>query len=282
MTGCALVGLSLALAAGSVGAQDLQQKVAAAKQAAAKNQQALRAYTWTETTQVVVKGDVKSTKVESCRYGPDGQVQKTPVSEPPPPEKQRGLKGKMIEKKTAELTDEMKSAVALVHQYLPPSPDRIEAAKAAGKITITPGAADSLRIADYLKPGDALTLTLVPAQGVKKIDVSTYLDTPEGGDPRRPDAGAGRRDELPGCDRPGHPVEQPPGPDREQQLPEGRAVGRRPAGISAVLGTAQIVPGSRAGPAEPRRSGGPSEPRDPVSTRRVTRGSFGYPVPSPA
>lgn len=179
VTGCALVGLSLVLAAGPVGAQDLQQKVAAAKQAAAKNQQALRAYGWTETTQVAVKGEVKSTKVESCRYGPDGQVQKTPVSEPPPPEKQRGLKGRMIEKKTAELTDEMKSAVALVHQYLPPSPDRIEAAKAAGKVTLTPGAADALRIGDYLKPGDALTLTLVPGQGVKKIDVSTYLDTPD-------------------------------------------------------------------------------------------------------
>jgi hypothetical protein len=177
VTGCALVGF--ALAGGTVGAQDLQQKVTAVKQAAAKNQQALRAYTWVEKTEVALKGEVKSTKVESCRYGPDGQVQKTPLSEPPPPQHQRGLKGRVIEKKTDEMTDEMKSAAALVHQYVPPSPERIEASRAAGKVTITPGAADALRIGDYLKAGDSLTLTVVPGQGMKKIDVSTYLDTPD-------------------------------------------------------------------------------------------------------
>jgi hypothetical protein len=42
--GLALSGFGLALLAGPSEAQDLQQKVAAAKQAAAQNQQALRAY----------------------------------------------------------------------------------------------------------------------------------------------------------------------------------------------------------------------------------------------
>ena len=82
VTGCALAGLGLALAAGPVESQDMQQKIAAAKQAAAKNQQALRAYTWIEKTEILMKGEVKNTKLESCRYGPDGKVQKTPLSEP--------------------------------------------------------------------------------------------------------------------------------------------------------------------------------------------------------
>ena len=74
--------------------QMLQQKAAALKQSAAENQAALRHYTWIEKTQLSLKGEVKSTKVDSCQYGPDGKVQKTPVSTPPPPEKKRGLKGK--------------------------------------------------------------------------------------------------------------------------------------------------------------------------------------------
>jgi hypothetical protein len=85
--------LVLAISVPLVG-QDLQQKLAAGKQAAAANQQALRGYAWLEKVELSLKGEVKSTKVSSCRYGPDGKVQKTPVVEPPPPQKQRGLNGK--------------------------------------------------------------------------------------------------------------------------------------------------------------------------------------------
>ena len=70
------------------------------------------------------QGEVKNTKVDMCRYGPDGKVQKTPVVEPPPPEKQRGMKGKIIANKTAEMKEELEAAVALVQQYLPPPPTR--------------------------------------------------------------------------------------------------------------------------------------------------------------
>ena len=75
-------------------AQELQQKLAAAKQSAALNQKALRSYSWLEKTELSLKGEVKNTKVDMCKYGPDGKVQKTPVVEPEPAEKKRGLRGK--------------------------------------------------------------------------------------------------------------------------------------------------------------------------------------------
>jgi hypothetical protein len=172
-------GVLLALAAGGhAQSPELQQKIAAAKQASAQNQQALRTYSWIEKTDVVFKGEVKSTKLSSCRYGPDGKLQKQPVSASPEPEKKRGLRGRVIEKKTGEIKEEMGDAVALVHQYLPPDPARIQAALAAQKVTVVPGPTTAVRIADYLKPGDALTLTLRPGQGIQKVDVSSYLETP--------------------------------------------------------------------------------------------------------
>src|SRR6202043_2319203 len=58
---------------------DLQQKVAALKQSVAQNQQALRQYTWTEKTEMIFKGETKSTKLSQCQYGPDGGVQKNPL-----------------------------------------------------------------------------------------------------------------------------------------------------------------------------------------------------------
>jgi hypothetical protein len=194
VTACAVAAVVLVLAAGPpAGAQDLHEKVAAAKQAAAENQQALRAYTWIEKTEISLKGEVKSTNIDSCRYGPDGTVEKTPLSEPPPSKEEAGtprgpkgraragLKTRVVEKKTGEMKQEMEAAVALVRQYLPPSSEKIQAAMTAGRITMAPGAATTaLTIADYEKAGDSLVLTLDPAaRALIRIDVDTWLDSPD-------------------------------------------------------------------------------------------------------
>jgi hypothetical protein len=52
-SGCLIAGFGLVLAGAlPAGAQDLQQKVEAAKQKAALNQQALRTYSWMEKTDI--------------------------------------------------------------------------------------------------------------------------------------------------------------------------------------------------------------------------------------
>ncbi len=162
--------------------QELQQKLAAAKQAAALNQKALRSYSWLEKTELSLKGEVKNTKVDMCRYGPDGKVQKTPVVEPPPPEKKRGLKGKMVANKTEEMKEELEAAVALVQQYLPPSPDMMQVVMNAGTASLSqagPGRA-SLKFPGYAKANDALTLTFdSTVKSLQQIDVNTWLDEPD-------------------------------------------------------------------------------------------------------
>ena len=177
-TACALAALVLA----PLAAQDLKEKLAAAKQAAALNQKALRSYSWIEKTELSLKGEVKSTKVDSCRYGPDGKVQKTPVVEPPPPEKKRGVKGKVIANKTAEMKEELEAAVALVQQYLPPSPEKMQVVMNAGTASIAqagPGRA-SLKFPGYAKANDALTLTFdTTVKSLQQIDVQTWLDQPD-------------------------------------------------------------------------------------------------------
>jgi hypothetical protein len=161
---------------------ELQQKLAAAKQAAALNQQALRSYSWLEKTELSLKGEVKNTKVDMCKYGPDGKVHKSPVVEPPPAEKKRGLKGKIVAKKTGEMKEEMEAAVALVQQYVPPSPDLMQVVMNAGTASISqagPGAA-ALKFPGYVKKGDALTLTFDSVvKALRQIEVSSWLDEPE-------------------------------------------------------------------------------------------------------
>ena len=101
---------------------------------------------------------------------------------PPPPEKQRGLKGKMVAKKTGEMKEELESAVHLIQQYIPPQPDLMQVVMNGGTASVSqagPGFA-ALKFPGYIKSGDALTLTFdATVKALRQIDVSTWLDKPD-------------------------------------------------------------------------------------------------------
>jgi hypothetical protein len=157
-----------------------QERVVALKTSLAASQAILKQYEWIETTVISLKGEEKSRLIDRCYYGAEGKEEKVPVTSPPPAAKKRGLRGKMAEKKTEELTDYMKQAVGLVKTYVPPSPTKIQAAKDAGQVSIDvlePGKRARLNFRDYEKPGDNLGVEVDLANnrplGVK---VATYLD----------------------------------------------------------------------------------------------------------
>ncbi len=164
------------------GGEGVPERVAALKQSLAQSQKALRTYQWVETTTVSMKGEVKSKKEMSCYYGADGALQKTPIGSSPPPQKKKGLKGKVAESKKEELSDTMKQAVALVKSYVPPDPALIQKAVDAGKVSVEnlqPGKIVKLVIRDYRLPGDALGITMdVTNNHLTAINVATYLGKP--------------------------------------------------------------------------------------------------------
>jgi hypothetical protein len=178
-----LAQAALLLASGSLAlAQQptTQERVVALKASLAASQVVLKQYEWVETTVVSLKGEEKSRQQERCYYGADGKIQKLPVTTAPPAEKKRGLRGKIVEAKTEEMTDYMKSAVSLVKSYVPPSPAKIQAAKDAGKVSIDvlePGKRVRLNFRDYERPGDNLGVEVDLANNRPLgLKVSTYLD----------------------------------------------------------------------------------------------------------
>ena len=146
---------------------------------------AIRQYQWVETTTLSLKGEEKSRQENQCYYGADGTVQKTPVAAPPPPESggraQRGgggVRGRVVENKTDDMKGYLADAVALVTEYVPPDPARIQAAKDAGKVSVTApaGGRQQLAIRDYLKAGDVLTVTIDPVNSrLLGLNVASYL-----------------------------------------------------------------------------------------------------------
>jgi hypothetical protein len=157
-----------------------EERVAELHAAMAASQAALREYEWVETTVVSMKGEEKSRKQASCHYGADGKVEKVEIDASPAPEKKRGVRGRIVERKTEELTDYMKSAVGLVKTYVPPDPAKIQAAKEAGTVSlepVEPGQRVRLIFRDYEKPGDTLAMDLDVANNLPlSLSVDSYLD----------------------------------------------------------------------------------------------------------
>jgi hypothetical protein len=162
---------------------DLQAKVAAIKQSVAENQQKLHKYQWMETTQLTLNGDAKPPTQSMCQYGPDGTVQKTPMSPPPPPPSGGRMKQRIIEKKKEEMKDYMGQVKTLLAQYVPPNPQKMQQALQAGKASLNPSpdsGTTSVVFKDYSLPGDQMTLTFNTAtKKISAINVNTYMDNPQ-------------------------------------------------------------------------------------------------------
>ena len=176
-----LAALALSQPAVAQAPAGLQEKLAAAKQAAAQSQQALRSYTWIEKTELSFKGEVKNTKIESCRYGPDGKVQKSRrpgaasrgEEARPAGEDRREEEGG--DEGGARGRDRPRAAIRAA------GPGLIQVVIGAGKASLAqqgPGLV-ALKFPDYLKAGDALTLTLDSSlKAMRQIGVATYMDDP--------------------------------------------------------------------------------------------------------
>ena len=187
----------MASSAGAPQAEDAAakgQKVAALKEALAANQAALKSYTWTETTEISMKGEVKKKEQKLCRYGADGKVQKTPIGDQPAPKQEQSgggggrrgggrVKEHVVEKKVGEIKDYMGQVAALVKDYVPPDKDKIQAAQTAGNVSMKPDPSAGtalLAVKDYLKPGDSLEIGLnMAAKALTSYDVASYVEDPK-------------------------------------------------------------------------------------------------------
>lgn len=181
-----------AIATAQAPAGDKQARIEALKQSVAANQAALKQYTWVETTVVSLKGEVKKQEQKQCSYGADGKVQKTPIPGAAPQQAaqskggggRRGgrMKEKIVANKVEEMKDYMEKVAALVKEYVPPDPQRIQAAQAAGNVDVQPAAQGPtmLTLKSYYKPQDALSLGFdTAAKKIRTYNVNSYVEDPK-------------------------------------------------------------------------------------------------------
>ena len=161
----------------------IEEKVAAVKQAAAANKQALAHYGWQEQETISIKGEVKDTKMYQVQMGSGGQPQKTEISNDPAA---HGHEGRLKKHVVAHVTDEYQQygqqIAALAKQYSPPDPEKLQQAYAQGNVSVNLGGSAgtiSLVIKNYVKPNDSMTLVFNEAsKAIESVRVATYLTDP--------------------------------------------------------------------------------------------------------
>ena len=157
-----------------------EQKLAAIQQAIAQNKARLRGYQWLETTEVSIKGELKSRRQSECRYGPDGTVIRTPVGSPSAPDKPGGLRGRIAKGKIEELQDYSERLGSLMSRYVPPDPERMQTSFQSGKASLS--SSGDLVFKDYVKPGDQVTYAFDTAsRRLRGFNVASYLDNAQDG-----------------------------------------------------------------------------------------------------
>ena len=185
--GVGMLALS-ALIVPSLSAQspELQQKLAEVKDSMAVNKMLLAQYTWMEQDIISIKGEQKKEELYNVQLGPNGKPQKTPVdpsSVSDDERHRRGLRGRIIERKTEEYKEYGDQIKALVQQYVPPEKEMLQQAYQQGNVMMGPvgGAPGEYRlvISNYVKQGDSMTLVMNKAQkALVNLSISTYLSDP--------------------------------------------------------------------------------------------------------
>ena len=169
------------------------QVVAGLKQNLAESQKRLRQYEWIETTAISLKGEEKSRKQQRVYYGADGKLTKVPMGEPKPAAAESGgggrgrrgggrIKENIIENKKDEMVEYMEKAGDLIHQYVPPDPERIQKTKEANNLKVVPQPDGKVRLEfqNHVQPKDLMTIDVdAKAALLSALRVATYLEKPE-------------------------------------------------------------------------------------------------------
>jgi len=180
--GALLCGLSSVHCLAAQGADpNLGREVAAVRDEVARSRAALRQYTWTEHTEVLVKGDVKSSSAVICRYDGSGQLTKTPVAEGKE-NTSTAVSNRPTVRKKAAMQDYIDRAVSRIHTYVPPKPDQMEYLLKNGHASLGQSASgkSEVRFTHYFEEGDSVIATYDSVSKVLlRITIASTLGSPK-------------------------------------------------------------------------------------------------------
>ena len=161
---------------------NLVREVAAVRAEVARSIDALRQYTWTEQTEVLVKGEVKSSSAANCRYSRSGELLKSPVETGPEKKDPSAISKRPVVRKAADMQDYIERAVSLIYNYVPPKPEQFDYVLQNGCASLgqsRTGTSD-IRFTNYFQNGDSLVFAYNSASKVLlRATITATLGSPK-------------------------------------------------------------------------------------------------------
>jgi len=172
LSGSFAIGLMMAVpAVAQTDMTVIAEKVSQARQENAKKTQG---YSWTQRTEVKLKGETKSLKTEIVRFTVDGELQKTPIDETSA-KKPKGVRGKVAKKKAGEMKDWMAELGELLKAYsLPTAGNLLDFLNKAS--VSADGAGRKLDATDVVQAGDRMSVWIGADHKMVKTEVTTQHD----------------------------------------------------------------------------------------------------------
>jgi hypothetical protein len=170
--GTLVLGLLMTIPA----AAQMDMAVIAEKVSQARQQNAMktRDYSWTQRTEVKLKGETKNLKTEIVRFTVDGELQKTPIDETSA-KKPKGVRGKVAKKKAGEMKDWMADLGELLKGYSLPTAGNL--LDFLNKAAVSPdGDGRRLDATDVVQAGDRMSVWIGADHKMVKTEVSTQHD----------------------------------------------------------------------------------------------------------
>jgi hypothetical protein len=158
------------------------REVSAVRAEVSRSAVALRQYTWTEHTEVLVKGDVKSSSTVICRYDGSGALTKTPVGADNDREKSKAVSRRPMVRKQADMQDYIERAISRIHTYVPPKPQQIDHLLQNGSASMGPSSTgkSEVRFTHYFEDGDSLVFTYDSvSKGLLRVSIASTLGSPK-------------------------------------------------------------------------------------------------------
>jgi hypothetical protein len=142
-------------APGAENLQSVAEKIIAGR---SSNQQALRAYSWNQNTEVIKDGEVMSTKLELVRYDGSGHELRTILNQKKPEQKKR-IAGRVQKKKMGEMKQWGENVKSLLMKYTLPDEASLNGflSKASIKPAEQPGQT-VLTSNNVIQSGDRMTM----------------------------------------------------------------------------------------------------------------------------
>jgi hypothetical protein len=156
----------------------LLSEVTAIRAELARSQNDLLKYIWTEETEVLVSGKLKSSSGLSCWYDSDAKIARSPLGPEREKPTSRQTSNRPSVRSKGDMQDYIERAISRIREYVPPNPAVIDHLVSSGQASLGPssGGMAEVRMTHYFQDGDSIVFTYDAAsKRVLRVAVSSNL-----------------------------------------------------------------------------------------------------------